>query len=107
MKRIGNPVASRILTCMYKGVREEVIVGLGQPREEGTYFSCEYEISLAGVTETYKIAGLDGIHALQLAMFMAGSALVSLPGTSDWAWRGEPHTGLPTSLDQPITGPRL
>jgi hypothetical protein len=106
MKSVGKPVASRILTCIHKGAREEVAVRVGQPREEDGYFSCEYEISLAGATQTYKIAGMDGIHALQLAMFMAGSALASLPETSHWAWNGEPHTGLPTSLDQPITGLR-
>jgi hypothetical protein len=103
---MDNPVASRVLNCLFGGNREKVVVRLGRPREEDGYFSCEYEISFAGRSETHKIAGADGVHALQLALFMIGSALHSLPGTSNWTWNGEPYTGFPTNLDQPVIGLR-
>jgi hypothetical protein len=62
------------------------------------------KISVTGRTETYQIIGLDSIHALQLAMFMVGSALQGIRGATDWSCNGEPYTGFPTSLDQPIVG---
>lgn len=101
-----SPVAERELSCLFEGRTEGVVVSLGCPREDDGHFVCEYEISFLGKSETYKIAGLDGIHALQLAVFMIGSTLLALPGTSDWTWNGEPYTGFPTSLDQPIIGLR-
>jgi hypothetical protein len=75
--------------------------------EANDYFTCEYEISVAGNSEAYHSTGLDSIHALQLAIFMVGSALQSIPGASNWSWNDEPHTGFPTSLDQPIVGLRF
>jgi hypothetical protein len=104
MSRIENPIASRTLNCLVSGIREEVVASLGHPQLEDDYFICEYEISVAGKRETYKIAGKDAIHALQLAMFMIGSTLASLPGASNWTWDGESHTGFPTSLSEPIVG---
>jgi hypothetical protein len=97
-------VASRILYCELSGRREEVIVRFGLPVQEGGYFICEYEISMAGESEAYHVMGIDSVHVLQLAMFMVGSTLQSTPGASNWSWNNEPHTGLPTSLDQPIIG---
>jgi len=104
MKTIDNPVATRVLNCLHEGHKKEVVVRLGQPREEDGCFSCEYEISFEGRSEVHKIAGVDGMHALQLAMFMVGSALLSLSGAGSWTWNGESHTGFPTSLNQPIVG---
>jgi len=106
MKTIDIPVATRVLNCLLDGRREEVVVKLGQPREEDGIFICEYEISFSGRSEIYKIAGVDSIHALQLAMFMVGSTLLSLSGASNWKWNGESHIGFPTSLNQPIVGLR-
>ena len=103
---IRNPVASRVLNCLLEGKKEEVDIRLGLPWQEDDHFICEYEISFSGRSEAYRIIGLDGIHAFQLAMFMVGSALQSTSGASDWTWNGEPGTGFPTSLDQPIVGLR-
>ena len=103
---ITKLIASRVLYCQIEGKNEEVIVRLGLPEHEDDHFTCEYEISVAGESEAYQIIGLDSIHALQLAMFMVGSALQSIHGASNWSWNGEPHTGFPTSLDQPIVGLR-
>lgn len=103
---IQNPIASRVLHCQIEGKTEEVIVRLGSPRQEEDYFTCEHEISIAGRSEAYQIIGLDSIHALQLAMYMVGSALQSIPGATNWSCNGEPYTGFPTSLDEPIVGLR-
>ena len=99
-------IASRVLHCQLAGKSEEVIVRFSIPRQENDYFTCEYEVSVAGESEAYQIIGCDSVHALQLAMFMVGSALQSIHGASDWSWNDEPHTGFPTSLDQPILGLR-
>jgi hypothetical protein len=103
---MDNPIASRVLNCVVDGKTQEVVVRLGSPQKEEDYFICQYEISLLGKNERYKIAGLDSVHALQLAIFMVGSMLHSLPGASNWTWNGEPFTGLPTSLNEPIVGLR-
>ena len=99
-------IASRVLRCELAGKSEEVTVRFGVPRQEDDYFTCEYEISIAGEIEAYQIIGSDSVHALQLAMFMAGSALRSIPGATGWSWNGEPYIGLPASLDEPILGLR-
>ena len=101
---IENPIASRVLSCQIEGKSEQVIVRLGLPAEENNCFTCEYEISVAGKSEAYQIIGLDSVHALQLAMFMVGSALQSIHGANNWSWNDEPNTGFPTNLDQPIIG---
>lgn len=99
-------IASRVLHCQIEGKSEEVIVRLGLPMQEDDYFTCEYQISVAGRSEAHQIIGLDSIQALQLAMFMVGSALQSMPGATNWSCNGKPYTGFPTSLDQPIVGLR-
>lgn len=101
-----KPIASRVLHCQIAGKSEEVTVRLYPPWQEEDHFVCEYEISLAGRNERLGIIGLDSIHALQLAMFMVGSALQSMRGATNWRWNDEPYTGFPTSLDQPIIGLR-
>ena len=97
-------IASRVLHCQIEGKSEEVIVRFCLPRHEDDHFTCKYEISIAGRSEAYQIIGRDSIHALQLAMFMVGSALQSMRGATNWSWNDEPYTGFPTSLDQPIVG---
>lgn len=96
---IKKPIASRVLHCQLAGKSEEIIVRLGTPTQENDHFICEYEISVAGQSETLQIIGLDSIHTLQLAMFMVGSALQSIQGATNWSWNGEARTGFPTSLD--------
>jgi hypothetical protein len=92
-------VALREMSCERAGKREEVVVRFGRPFQENDYFICEYEIVISGELEAYQIIGIDSVQALQLAMFMAGSALQSTHGASNWSWNGEPRTGLPSSLD--------
>jgi hypothetical protein len=101
-----NAVARRVLNCTIEGNRQEITVSLGRPQEDDRCFRCEYEIAFQGRTQLHAICGVDAIHALQLAILMIGSTLSSLPGASDWTWNGEPKTGFPTSLDEPITGLR-
>ena len=99
-----NPIATRVLNCTVGGKRQEVTVSIGRPQEDNRSFRCEYEISFGGKTRLHAICGLDGVHAIQLAMFMIGSTLSSLPEASNWTWNEEPNTGFPTSLDEPIVG---
>jgi hypothetical protein len=96
---LKDSIASRVLHCQIDGKKEEVIVRFGVPQQVEDYFTCEYEISVAGKSEAYQIIGLDSVQALQLAMFMVDSALRSVTGASDWSWNDEPHTGFPTGLD--------
>jgi hypothetical protein len=91
-------VALRNMSCERAGKREEVVVSFGLPFQEDDYFICEYEIAISGECEAYQIIGIDSVQALQLAMFMAGSALQAIHEASNWSWNGEPHTGLPSSL---------
>lgn len=95
---IKDAIASRVLHCQFEGKNEEVVVRFGTPRQESDYYTCEYETSMAGRSETYAIAGLDSVQAIQAAMFMAGSALKCIEGATDWSFNGEPRTGLPTSV---------
>lgn len=101
-----NSIATRVLQCMINGTGEEVTVCIGAPEEDDGGFRCDYEIVLKDRTQRHAICGVDGMHAIQLAMFMIGSTLNSLPEASNWTWNGEPNTGLPTSLNEPITGPK-
>jgi hypothetical protein len=101
---MDNPIATRVLHCTVGGTPEEVTVSIGRPQEDDRCFRCEYEIVLQDRTQLHAICGVDGIHSIQLAMFMIGSTLSSLPGRSNWTWNGEPNTGFPTSLDEPIVG---
>lgn len=103
---VDNPIASRVLHCQMEGKGVEVIVRLGAPMDDDALSTCEYEISIAGRREAYQIVGRDSIHALQLAMFMVGSALQSLRGASNWSWNDEPYIGFPSSLHEPIVGLR-
>ena len=99
-----NPIACRTLTCILNGERQEVRVILGQPYEDlGTYV-CDYEIALGGTLTSNKIAGIDSVQAIQLALFMIGSSLASMEGITAWQWNGDSFTGFPSSLNGPVLG---
>jgi hypothetical protein len=98
MNNIKNPIANRILTCLLNGHQEQVHIALGMPYADLDAFVCEYEIVIGETINTHKIMGIDGIQALQLALFMVGSTLGSLPGASEWKWNDEPNTGFPTDF---------
>jgi hypothetical protein len=93
-----NPIARRSLTCLLEGETRHIQVTLGKPYEESGTFICEYEIIIGGKINTHKIAAIDGIQAIQLALFIIGSTLMSLPGASEWKWNNEAGTGFPTNL---------
>lgn len=103
MSRIEKFLASRTLTCVHDGLEEQVTVLLAPPVQRGTgEYTCGYRIAFAGKVRTHHIAGIDGIQGIQLALFMIGSALASLPQTSNWRFNNEPGTGFPSTLDDPI-----
>jgi hypothetical protein len=99
-----NPVATRTLNCTIAGDRRDITVSISQPREDDRCFRCEYEIVMQNERQQHAICGVDAMHAIQLAMFMIGSTLSTLEGASNWTWNGEPGTGFPAALDEPIIG---
>jgi hypothetical protein len=101
---IKNPIANRRLTCLLDGKLQRAQVILGQPYEEDSSFVCEYEIAVGETVNAHKIAGTDGIQAIQLALFMVGSTLSSFPGATEWKWNDDAYTGFPASLEEPVLG---
>ena len=99
-------IASRSLTCVIDGHRQEVRVNLGEPYDGHGAVSCAYEIVIGNESTVHEIIGFDGIQALQLAMFMAGSSLRSMSRASDWQCGNEAGTGLPSTLEEPLSGKR-
>lgn len=106
MNTANDAIASRVLTCKLSGHIVNVTVYLGRPFEEDGSWVCEYSVLFPGGTRihSHKILGEDSMQALQLAIPMLGSTLLSLKDTSDWRWNGQPYTGLPKSIEDPILG---
>jgi hypothetical protein len=100
MNNPTDPIARRSLTCLLEGHRQQVEVALRQPYAKDDIFVCEYEIIIGGIGRAYKIIGIDGIQAIQLSLFMIGSALSALPGASEWKWNSETSTGFPARLEE-------
>ena len=99
-----NETAGRRLSWSGDGQTRSVEVFIGHPREDGDAFVCEYQIRIDGESRTMKIGGIDGIQALQLALFMIGSTLRDALGPSGWTWGDSPGTGFPASLNEPLFG---
>lgn len=97
MSELESVVASRMLTCVIDGQRQEVQINLGQPYDAHGAVACAYEIVIRNASTIHEIVGIDGIQALELAIFMAGSSLRSMSHASDWQWK---ETGFPCSLEE-------
>ena len=104
MSGLDKVIASRLLTCVIDGQRQEVRVNLGEPFEDNGAFTCAYEIVIANDSTVHMIMGLDGIQALQLAMFMVGSSLKSMSNASGWRCAESEGFGFPSALDEPLFG---
>ena len=106
MDRIANAIVTRLLTCKSEGQEVEVTVNVGCPVEEQDGWVCEYGVIFTGnrLNRIHKIIGEDSMQALQLAIMMLGSTVLSLEGTSDWRWNGEPYIGLPSSTKESLFG---
>lgn len=93
-----NAIASRVLDCTVNGQEHQIAIEIGQPYEDRNCFCCQYAISLGGKVEEYSICGLDGVQALQAALFMVASTLNNLREATNFRLNGEPGTGFPTEL---------
>jgi hypothetical protein len=100
MSGLDRVIASRLLTCLIDGHRQEVQVNLGEPYEGNGAFTCAYEIVIGDHSTIHEIVGFDGVQALQLAMFMVGSSLRSMPNASDWRCGNETGSGFPSTLKE-------
>lgn len=106
MNGLDRVIASRLLTCVIDGHRQEVQVNLGEPYDDEGAVTCPYEIVIGNDSTIHAITGLDGIQALQLALFMVGSSLRSMSHASDWRCMNEAGTGFPSTLKEPLFGER-
>ena len=104
MSGLDKVIASRLLTCVIDGHQQEVYVNLGEPYDDEGAFTCPYEIVIGNDSTIHAITGVDGIQALQLALFMVGSSLRSMSHASDWHCAGEAGSGFPATLNEPLFG---
>ena len=104
MSELSRVIASRSLTCLTDGHRKEVRVNLGEPFADNGAFTCPYEIVIGNDSSVLAIQGIDGIQALQLALFMVGSSLRSMKNATDWRWANEAGSGFPSTLTEPHFG---
>jgi len=89
-----------------EGQTTEATVHVSLPFEEQGGWVCEYGVIFTGAERqhVHQIIGEDSMQALQLAIAMLGSTLLTLEGTSDWRWNNEPFVGLPASVEDPLFG---
>lgn len=106
MSGLNRVVASRLLTCVIDAHRKEVQINLGEPYDANGGATCAYEIVIGDHSTIHEIVGIDGIQALQLALFMVGTSLRSMSEASDWRWADGAGSGFPTTLKEPILGER-
>lgn len=104
MSGLDRILANRLLTCVIDGHRQEVHVNLGVPFDDNGAFTCAYEIIIGNDSTVHAITGIDGIQALQLALFMVGSSLRSMSHASQWRWANEAGSGFPSSLEESLFG---
>ncbi len=69
-------IAERTLTATIDGKSSDVVVRFGKPaRHPKGDWACPYQISGIGDEKVRQAFGIDGVQALQLAMFSAGAVL--------------------------------
>ena len=86
MSKLDRVIASRVLTAVIDGQRQDVQINLGQPYQDHDAVTCAYEIVVGNASTVHEVVGIDGIQALELAIFMVGSLLRSMTDASDWQW---------------------
>lgn len=104
MSGLNRVIANRLLTCLIDGHQQEVQVNLGEPFEDNGAFTCPFEIVIGTQSTILGITGIDGVQALQLALFMVGSSLRSMSYASNWRWANEAGSGFPSTLKEPLFG---
>jgi hypothetical protein len=96
-------VADRELILISNGMETPIKISIGRPYREsdGAYF-CPYTIIGFGTELSRKAGGVDGIHALQLALVMIGAELSVY--SDSLRWGSSASTGFPKSIHDPVIG---
>ena len=77
MSELKSVIASRELTCLIDGHRNEGQVRLGEPYAENGAYKCAYEIVIGNDSTVLGIQEVDGIQALRLAHLWSAQHCVS------------------------------
>ena len=104
MSGLDKVIASRQLTCLIDGHRQEVEVNLGESFADNGAVTCQYEILVGSESTVLGVSGIDGVQAIQLALFMVGSSLSSMKHATDWRWANREGSGFPSALELPLFG---
>jgi hypothetical protein len=104
MSGLNKIIASRLLTCLIDGQRQEVVINLGEPFADNGAVTCPYEILIGSGSTVLGVSGIDGVQAIQLALFMVGSSLSSMSRATDWRWSNNEGFGFPSTLKEPLSG---
>ena len=68
-------IATRILKLRRPNGEMEIPVHIYAPKQEATYWSCQYEVGWPDGTLTMTAGGVDAVQALELAMKMIGAQI--------------------------------
>ncbi|HZU11067.1 MAG TPA: hypothetical protein VFA02_14270 [Pseudacidobacterium sp.] len=104
MEHTLEVIAERNLTLDSDGIERVVTVQIGRPYVEpdGAWF-CPFNVLGLAPAGTRRAGGVDAIQALQLALVMIGAELSA--SSKSLKWDGEPSTGFPASIHDPVLGP--
>src|SRR3569833_653935 len=86
MSKLDRVIASRVLTAVIDGQRQDVQINLGQPYQDHDAVTCAYEIVVGNASTVHEVVGIDGIQALVLAIFMVGFFLRAMSVGCDCLW---------------------
>lgn len=98
-------IAKRILSIVEGEHRIEVPVTISMPIEDDRSWRCEYEIGWPHRPVTRRAFGVDGVQALQLAMFAIGTELWANPYHHAGQlvfFDGDPSYGFPAELPKEV-----
>lgn len=96
-------IAERTLTLKSAGTAKLITVQIGRPYSEadGTHF-CPYKVCGIPPERIRRAGGVDGIHALQLALVKIGAELSVHFGSL--YWNESPFVGLPEGICDSVVG---
>ena len=69
-------IAKRVLWLLDDGIKTEVPVTIHAPEEDDRAWRCDWGIGWPGQPFAQRALGVDGVQALQLAMYSIGTHLV-------------------------------
>ncbi|MBB5316404.1 DUF6968 family protein [Tunturibacter empetritectus] len=94
----SEPIGLRTFTCLANETTHEVLTVLYAPIEADGAYGCRFTVEgpTINLVEDITIFGQDGFQAIQLALFILRSTLITTSETSNWQWLGQDELGLPT-----------